>query len=61
MPEEERRHSVDAKFCDERHKVLDEWREDFKHDIRSIFVRLNWFYVIAIATLAAAVANFFKG
>jgi hypothetical protein len=61
----ERRMSVDSKLCEEKHKAIDEWKEDFnlrvERDIQALFNRLNWFYVIAVATLAATVANFFKG
>lgn len=61
----ERRHNVETAFCNERHKAIDEWKqvfsEDIKRDVQSLFKRLDWFYAIAIATLAATVANFFKG
>jgi hypothetical protein len=57
----ERRQSVDMKFCDERHSHIDNWHKDIKDDIKSLFSRLNWFYLIAISTLAVAIANFFKG
>jgi hypothetical protein len=57
----ERRQTVDAKFCDERHAHIDEWHMEIKQNINALFSRLNWFYLIAISTLAVVVANYFKG
>jgi len=43
----------DRRFCDERHRRIES-------DIKALFTRLNWFYLIGISTLAMTVANLLK-
>lgn len=57
----ERRKSVDIHFCNERHRNITEWRKDMKNDMKAIAVKLNWFYLIAISTLAAVIYNIVQG
>ena len=63
--------SYNKEFCDERHKNLKETIDEMKSDITSIanilrestdalHTKINWFYVIAIITLAGVIANFVK-
>ena len=58
-------------LCDERHKnvelqnaqtqtIIKEFKVETKDAIKQLFNRLNWFYIIAIATLIGIVATFFK-
>jgi hypothetical protein len=37
-------------LCEERHKMIQD-------NIKTLFNRLNWFYIIAIATLVSSLAN----
>jgi hypothetical protein len=46
--------AFNEKLCDERHKEI---TDNFK----TLFNRLNWFYVFMILTLGGIVANYFKG
>lgn len=58
-------------LCDERHQNIDlqlshthaiikDFKQETKDNIKQLFTRLNWFYIIAIATLIGIVATFFK-
>lgn len=48
-------------LCDEKHKNIDRNVEDIKKNVNLIFIRLNWFYVIAITTLGGVLVSIFKG
>lgn len=59
-------------LCNEKHATIQRDMDDRKNDINNIgnlmresidalHKKLNWFYVITIATLAGIVANFVKG
>lgn len=58
-------------LCDERHRNIDirltqthttikEFKQETKENIKQLFTRLNWFYILAILTLAGIIATFFK-
>jgi len=57
----ERRRNVNIDFCNERHKAVDEFKIEIRDDVKAIFIRLNWFYVISISTLCAIIYNIFRG
>jgi hypothetical protein len=42
--------------CEERHKNLHETMSRVDKNVDRLFARLNWFYVLAICTLASAVS-----
>jgi hypothetical protein len=44
----------DKEDCKDRHKEL--WEE-----IKSLRTQINWFYLLAVATLAASVGNLIGG
>jgi hypothetical protein len=50
---ERRKELYNQKLCDERHKYIQE-------ALGSLNAKMTGFYVLAIATLAAVVGNFFK-
>jgi len=63
----ERRH-VEIELCNERHNSIskdternDKAHAEIKDSVCKVVTQLNWFYVVAIATLLATVANYFKG
>jgi hypothetical protein len=51
----------DRRFCDERHHEIHLWMAQQKKDMETLFNRLNWFYVIAIATLVSSVMSLARG
>lgn len=46
----------DEKLCDERHKNIEHLLEKIDKSVNVLFNRLNWFYVVAIGTLASAIS-----
>lgn len=47
-------------LCDERHRALAEALHEIKENTNKLFNRMNWFYILAIMTLAGVIANFFN-
>ena len=43
--------------CDVKHKSVDTNIKEVKVALDELFTKINWFYIIAIATLASSVAN----
>ena len=52
---------VTERFCDERHKGIDGVLVSINDNIKTIYGRLNWFYVMAIGTLASGLSSLIIG
>lgn len=47
-------------LCDERHSNIEKTFQRLFNKIDAVSAKLNWFYLLAIATLIGVVANFLK-
>jgi hypothetical protein len=41
-------------LCDERHKNIEGMLTKIDKNVDTLFIRLNWFFILAIATLVSA-------
>lgn len=47
-------------LCEERHDKIEQTFSRLFREIKDQSIKLNWFYIIAIMTLAGIVATFIK-
>ena len=52
---------VTDELCAERHRNLERTMEGAEKKIDTLFARLNWFYILVIATLVAVIGQYFQG
>jgi len=52
--------NYNKELCDERHGNIEKTFSRLFDKIDKVANKLNWFYVITIATLALVIANLFK-